>query len=160
MFFSDPGAAFMNLLEATRPGGQLTFVCWQPMLANEWLVIPGGALLEHVELPEVERADAPGMFALADPGRVQTLLEAAGWLEVECASQHVSMLVGGGGTLDDTVEFLRKSSMGRTLLAGLDPEVERRAVADVRRALLRHADSAGVRLDAAVWVFQAKAPSR
>src|SRR6516165_5201596 len=33
MFFDDPVAAFANLHTATRAGGRLVFVCWQP-LAN------------------------------------------------------------------------------------------------------------------------------
>jgi SAM-dependent methyltransferase len=158
MFFEDPVAAFVNLHGATRPGGRLTFVCWQPLLANQWLVVPGAAVLEHIgQLPEGGEADAPGMFALADPERTRSLLASAGWLDVTCNSAHVPMLVGGGGTLDDSVEFLRAGSIGRTLLANLDAETEGRAVAAVRQALSSHVDSDGVRLDAAVWVVQATA---
>ena len=33
------------------PGGRLAFVCWQPLAANQWLLVPGAALAEHVPLP-------------------------------------------------------------------------------------------------------------
>src|SRR5690242_10567588 len=38
MFFADPVAAFANIRSATRPGGRLVFVCWQPLAANQWLL--------------------------------------------------------------------------------------------------------------------------
>src|SRR5579862_4133640 len=52
MFFADPVAAFANIRSATRPGGRLAFACWQPLAAQQWLLVPGAALAEHVPLPE------------------------------------------------------------------------------------------------------------
>ena len=118
MFFADPVAAFANLREASKHGGRLVFVCWQPMMANQWLLVPGAALAEHVPLPDPGPADAPGMFALADPDRVRGILTEAGWREIDLTPTRASMLVGGGGTLEETVEFLRTGSMGRTMLDG------------------------------------------
>jgi ubiquinone/menaquinone biosynthesis C-methylase UbiE len=51
MFFADPVAAFANIRSATRPAGRLAFVCWQPLAANQWLLVPGAALAEHVPPP-------------------------------------------------------------------------------------------------------------
>ncbi len=75
MFFENPVAAFTNLRQAARPRGRLAFACWQPMAANEWLLVPGAALAEHVPLPEPAPADAPGMFALADADRTRSILD-------------------------------------------------------------------------------------
>ena len=47
MFFADPGAAFANLALALRPDGRLCIATWQPLEANDWLAIPGAALLNH-----------------------------------------------------------------------------------------------------------------
>ena len=157
MFFADPVAAFANLREASKHGGRLLFVCWQPMMANQWLLVPGAALAEHVPLPDPGPADAPGMFALADPDRVRGILTEAGWREIDLTPTRTSMLVGGGGTLEETVEFLRTGSMGRTMLDGSDPDTEARAVASVRAALATYADLEGVHLDAAVWLVCAAA---
>jgi ribosomal protein L31E len=65
------------------------------------------------------------------------------------------MLVGGGGSLDDAVEFLCTGSMGRTVLAGADDETAARAVRAVRDALAEHLADDGVRLDTAVWCVSA-----
>jgi SAM-dependent methyltransferase len=157
MFFDDPVAAFTNLHRATKAGGRLSFVCWQPMAANQWLLVPGAALAEHVPLPDLGSPDAPGMFAFSDPDRVRALLAGAGWHEVAVMPASTSLLLAGGGTLDEAVEFLRTGSMGRTLLADADPDSEARAVESVRAALAPYLASDGVRLDAAVWLVSALA---
>lgn len=157
MFFDDPVAAFSNLRQAAKPGGRLVFVCWQQMTANPWLLIPGAALAEHVPLPEPASPDAPGMFALADPDRLRGILADAGWSAVNATPVTTSMLVGGGGTVEESVEFLRGGSMARAVLANADPVTEQRALASVRLALVPYADSEGVHLDAAVWIVRATA---
>lgn len=157
MFFDDPVAAFANIRAATRPAGRLVFVCWQPQAANEWMLVPGGALAEHVPPPAPAPSGGPGMFAFADPDRIRQVLAGAGWRDIEITSEHRSILVGGGGSVEDAVEFLRTGSMGRTMLAAADPGTAARALASVRSALAEHADAEGVRLSAAVWLVQAAA---
>jgi len=158
MFFADPVAAFANIRSATRPGGRLAFACWQPLAAQQWLLVPGAALAEHVPLPEgFGSGDGPGMFAFSDPGRPREILTAAGWRDIEIAAVEASILVGGGGSIEDAVEFMRTGSMGRTMLAGADADTADRAVASVRAALAPYADADGVRMDAGVWLVQAVA---
>jgi SAM-dependent methyltransferase len=157
MFFDDPAAAFGNLRRATKPGGRMIFASWQPMDANAWLLVPGAALAEHVPLPEPGSPDAPGMFALADPDRVRSILTGAGWTKVDVTPESTPMLIGGGGTVDEVVEFLRGGSMARLALADADPATEGRALASLRSALVPYADSDGVRLGAGVWLVRAQA---
>jgi SAM-dependent methyltransferase len=157
MFFEDPVAAFANLRSATRPGGRLVFVCWQPLAANQWLLLPQRALAEHLALPAPAGA-GPGMFALADPDRIRSVLGAAGWTDVEVTSEQESILVAGGGSIDDAVEFLRTGSMARAMLAGADAATAARAIASMRAAISPHADAEGVHLEAAVWLVRAVAP--
>ena len=97
------------------------------------------------------------MFALADPERVRGILADAGWRDIEMTSAHTSILIGGGGTLDDAIEFVRTGSMARTMLADKDPGTQARALSAVRAALAPYLDADGVRLDAAVWLVRAQA---
>lgn len=113
--------------------------------------MPGAALAQHVPLPDLGGPGAPGMFAFADPGRIRAVLAAAGWHHIDIEPMRTSLLVGGGGGLDETVEFLRSGSMGRTLLGGVDAETSARAVLAVRDMLARHHSDGGVRLEAAIW---------
>lgn len=157
MFFADPVAAFSNLRTAAKADGRLVFICWQPAAANEWLLLPSGALAEHLPLPEPASPDAPGMFALADPDRVRAILTDAGWSGIEVIPASTPILVGGGGTVDDAVEFLRTGSIGRTMLAGADPITAANAIESVRAALIPHAGPDGVLLNASVWLVSARA---
>ena len=82
MFFADPEAAFANIARALRPDGRLCLATWQPLAANEWLTVPGAALLRHTELPATA-PDQPGMFAQSDPELVSATLAAAGFADVD-----------------------------------------------------------------------------
>ncbi len=97
------------------------------------------------------------MFAFADPLEISRVLEAAGWAEANSADTHVALHVGGRGSVDDAVDFIRSGSMGRTLLTGVDSETASRALASLRAALAPHHDGDGVRLDVAVWLVTARA---
>jgi len=157
MFFADPVRAFANIHGATRDGGRLAFVCWQPLIENEWLLVPGGAIAQHVPLPDLGSPNAPGMFAFADPDRIRTTLTDAGWRDIDVASRHTPLLVGGGGSIEDAVGFLREGSIGRAVLAGTDGPTAERALGAVRDALMPYLTADGVQLDAAVWLVRASA---
>jgi SAM-dependent methyltransferase len=157
MFFDDPVAAFANLHRATRPDGRLTFVCWQALAENEWLLVPGAALAKHVSLPTAAASASSGMFAFAEADRVRHVLSEAGWRDVTTSSQHTPMLVGGAGTIDEAVEFLRTGSIGRTLLANAAPDAAALGLDAVRDAFAQHFTGEGVELDAAVWLVRATA---
>ena len=82
MFFNDPVAAFTNIGGGLRPGGTLALLAWRALQENEWLMSLRGALAVGRELP-VPPPDAPTPFALADPERVRTILESAGFHDVD-----------------------------------------------------------------------------
>jgi hypothetical protein len=97
------------------------------------------------------------MFAFADPDRSRQILAAAGWRDIGVSSEQVSILAGGGGSVEQAVGFLRTGSMARMMLAGADAATADRAVASLRAALAPYADTEGVHLGAAVWLVQALA---
>ena len=157
MFFADPVAAFANVRRALRPDGRIAFACWQAMVANPWYGVPRSAALEHVPPPPALPADAAGPLALADPDRTRLLLRDAGWHDIELAPHDTTVLLGGPGSLDAAVEFLRAGSMGHTLLANVDEATEARALDAVRAALTPFTEADGVRFPAAIWLVTARA---
>src|SRR5205809_586276 len=95
MFFDDPKAAFSNLAGALVTGGRLAFVCWQDLVSNPFIAVPGLAIAQHVELPDMGWRDAPGMFALADPMHIRSLLANAGFVDVVIEPLAEEILPGG-----------------------------------------------------------------
>jgi SAM-dependent methyltransferase len=156
MFFDDPVAAFVNLRRITRPGGQLAFVCWQARVANEWMTVPTSALIRHVPPPPAAPPGAPGMCAFADPDDPRRVLDDAGWQDITIDSLSIPLLLGGPGTVDTAVDFLRNGSMGRTMLTGADPATQAKALDEVRTSLEPYLTSDGVRLGSSVWLVSAR----
>jgi SAM-dependent methyltransferase len=82
MFAADPEAAARELRRVLRPGGRLALAAWDAPERNPWANLPRQALVE-LGHAEPRPPDARDMFAMAPPGRLGELLEAAGFTEVE-----------------------------------------------------------------------------
>jgi SAM-dependent methyltransferase len=83
MLFVDPLAALVETRRVLRSGGRVALAVWGSPLATPWLAIPSRVIEEHglVEPPADE--NAPGAFALSDPARLRSLLEEAGFEDIE-----------------------------------------------------------------------------
>jgi SAM-dependent methyltransferase len=156
MFFADPVAAFTNIATALRPGGRVAFVCWQALFANEWVAVPGAALIPIVGPPDMPPPDAPGPFAFADRDRLHGILADAGFSNIDLEDVHLPALLGGGLPVDDAVAFLAEGGMGKRFLANADGPTTERALAAVRDALAAYETPDGVRLDSAAWLVRAQ----
>lgn len=136
MFFDDPVAAFANLRKAVRPGGRLALAVWASLPEQEWITVAMAAALAHLPPSEPSGAaaaeDAPGIFSLARPERTIDLLTRAGWDGVAVDRHEREVRIGGGGTVDDAVEFLARTGPARALLGGVDEATVARALDAVR----------------------------
>ena len=160
MFFADPRAAFANLRRALVPGGRLVTVCWQSLDRNDWMRVPGNALAQVVPLGDLAEPGQPGPFSLSSPDELTNLLGDTGWDDITVDGWTFPVPVGGARSLDDAVEFVRGGSLGRSVLAGVSPTVERRALGCVRDALAPFVTADGVMLPGAAWLVGATNPSR
>jgi len=159
MFFDDPVRAFTNIRRALSAGGRAAFVSWQDLHANEWLTLIADAVSRHAELPEFGgQARGPGMFALSEPDDITALLGAAGFDRVTCDSYTPTIVVGGGGSLDDSIDVLLDNPMPRGLLGFVDPSARDDVLRTVHAELVgRYQQGVGIRLGAAAWVVAAQA---
>jgi ubiquinone/menaquinone biosynthesis C-methylase UbiE len=94
MLIVDPAAALREMRRVLRPRGRAAVAVWAGPDENPWATIPTRALVElgHAEPPD---PNAPGMFALAADGRLTTLLEEAGFVEVVVESVALERVSAG-----------------------------------------------------------------
>lgn len=156
MFFADPVAAFTNLRSALRAGARLSFVCWQAVQENPWMIVPMGAALQHIPPPPIPAPDAPGPFSFANPDRVRGILAAAGFESIQLDSLRETLTVGGMGSLDAAVEFLLQIGPTARVLRELDPTLTQKVAASVRQALEPYHTDEGLRMPSAAWLVSAR----
>lgn len=153
MFFDDPLAAFDNIASALGPGGRLCFITWQPLVANEWLLVPGAALLEYGSLPDSQNDGRPGMFAQSDPNTVAAVLRGSGFTDISVEAVTVPMHLGADP--DEAADYLADTGMGRAVLDTMAPHQQRAALDAVRDVLREHHTPDGVILSAGILVTSA-----
>jgi SAM-dependent methyltransferase len=162
MFFEDPVAAFANVLAGTRPGGRLSFACWRGLPDNPWVSIPMGPIFQHVPPPAeaVPAASAnPGMFALADEGRIRQVLADAGWTGVDVRAEDGPVSLGPDESVEDVVAYLLDDGPARHLVEGVAPELVDQIAADLVAALAPYATEDGVVLQGGAWLVTALVPN-
>lgn len=156
MFFADQTAALANIRRGLRPRGRLCLATWQPLVANDWLTIPGAALLRYGSLPGAA-ASGRGMFAQSDAESVTATLHAAGYADPQF--EPVELTLALGADPNEAVDYLAGTGPGGAVLDSV-PDDQRPAALDAVRAVLAdHAEPGGVRLGAAIWIITASNPT-
>lgn len=149
MFFADPVAAFTNIGQALRPGGRLVLLVWQEYARNEWA---SGLIPIRATGP----ADGPGPFSLADPAVTETLLTAAGFIDVAFSDVHEPVYFGVDS--DAAFDNLLRLQGFKELFAALDADAAEAARARLRAALAEHLTDTGVCFDSRAWIVTARRP--
>jgi SAM-dependent methyltransferase len=157
MFFAEPIAAFANVRRALRPGGLLSFVCWQNVFENEWMLVPGMAVASVTgSVPPLPAPGEPGPFSLADPDRVQAVLAGAGFDRID-VMPHNDAVVRAEDRIADIARISTRVGAAREALRDADDGTRRRAVEAVESALRERAEDGYVRASRAVWLVTAQA---
>jgi SAM-dependent methyltransferase len=156
MFFSDATNGFANLLQALRAGGRLGFVCWQAPVENPWIIRPMEIAARYVELPFGSDPTAPGPFSLADPERIRTVLDNAGFVDIAIEPRSAPTTLGAD--LDDAVDFLFGLMSPVAALRENDPDKAAELRADLIDELSDWAGPDGVQSPSAVWIVTAGRP--
>jgi SAM-dependent methyltransferase len=157
MFFADPVAAFANVRGALRPGGMLSFVCWQSVFDNEWMLIPGVAVAAVTgSLPPAPGPDEPGPFSLADPGRVRAVLDAAGFSSI-AVTPHADQVVISEAGIPEAAWASTQRGAVRQALQDADEPTRERALAAIEAAFRERLQDGEVRASRGVLLVTGRA---
>jgi SAM-dependent methyltransferase len=151
MFFTDPIAAFTNIARAARTRARLAMMVWQSEERNEWATAIRQTLTFEDAPAPVTRPDP---FSLADPARVQSILVAAGFVEVGIADVREPVYYGPDAAA--ALDLVRDMRTVRELLARLNAVAAQRVLARLRRVLAAHETRAGVLFESRAWLVTAR----
>ncbi len=156
MFFADPMAAFRNLASATRPGGRLAFVCWQPIDRNPWMLAPVQVLRQLIDDPPPPPPAGVGPFAFGDPTYVERVLTDAGWSGSSIESFETTARLGGNDGVPGAVDQVLATTAARALLVNAGEDLRQRAAAALTERFEAVSVDGVVGLPAAAWLVTAR----
>ena len=151
MFFLDPVAAFANMGWALRPDGRLVMMVWQGHEQNEWSLAIEEALRGSSVAPASE---VPDPFSLADPARVEGILDAAGFTDVTFTDVHRPIYYGRD--VAEALEWVRGFTCTKEVIEHSGTASAERALGRLRTTLAAHAGRDGIWFDSRAWIVKAR----
>lgn len=156
MFFEDPVAAFANIRSQMAADGRLCFACWKSPRENEWVSLPMSVVRKHIQDDTPPDPLAPGPFAFADDKRIASILEEAGWRDINIAPTDFDM--AWGESPEAAAHGLIERGPLRRIFVG-DPsiteETKQTIIKGIQDAL--PPSEGGIFLKGAIWIVTAKA---
>jgi SAM-dependent methyltransferase len=152
MFFADPVRAFANLRNAASKEATLCFVAWRSPAENRFMTTAERAAASLLPNLPARRADAPGQFGFADARRVQSILAASGWTNIDIQPIDVAC------TLPENELSRYGARLGPVGIAlrEADPRTRDQVVAVVRKAFEPYVHGDEVRFTACCWKVDAR----
>jgi SAM-dependent methyltransferase len=155
MFFADPVRAFRNFASATRRGGRLVFVCWQPLERTPWMMAAPSVLRSLMEDPPPPPPPGAGPFAFGDTAFIGRVLAEAGWTEPSIAPFETQARMGGNDGVLGAVNQSLGNSAAKALLAVGDATLRDRAAAILTDQFEALSVDGVVTFAAAAWLVTA-----
>lgn len=154
MFMPDPVACLRLAHGVMKEGAHLAVACWDTPDKNPFVSLLIQELSKHMDVPRPPPG-APGIFALADPQRLQQVIEAAGFHNVELASVEINVVeVEDGRAYWEAMSDLAAPVM--TLVNLLDASTRERYINDVIAAADAMKQGDTLRMRGTTWVAAAE----
>jgi ubiquinone/menaquinone biosynthesis C-methylase UbiE len=143
MLMADPATALAETRRVLRDGGRVSLSVWGAAERNPWASVPARALMEHTGAPPPNPTD-PGIFAMADPGRVRSLVQDAGFAEPQLDEVEVRWRFSD---FDAYWRYVTELAGGIAMVLQAMPESDREAVREtVERAAGEYRVDGGLEL--------------
>ena len=158
MFFPEPELAFAHVHHALVDGGRLGFVCFQGPFDNPMILQPVMAAAAHVEMLPPPGPAEPSPFSLADPDRVRSLLQSAGFGHIAIEPGPTSADLGPADDLESTAHRALEQNPGIAPgLAAALPTTRQAAIDAAADVMSSHVVNGRVVMAAATWIVTARA---
>ncbi|MET7423265.1 methyltransferase domain-containing protein [Dactylosporangium sp. NPDC005555] len=158
MLFADPVAGCAAVRRSLRPGGRFAATVFRSGAGNAWLpaAVLGAAPFVGA-LPPLPVGAEPGPFALADPGRIQRVLTAAGFADVATEAHDVHLTAPDDP--GDVAEWLIDLGPAGAPFRQSSSQAQAAARTGAANLLERFREpGVGYRIPAALWLVTARAP--
>ena len=152
MFFDDSARAFANLRRAAREGAELRFLTWRSAAENPFMTTAERAAAPLLPNLPARRPDAPGQFAFADRRRVNSILEASRWTEIDIQPIDVACTFPE----KQLVPYLTRLGPVGLILQDSDEQTRAQVIETVRAAFDPFVQTTEVRFTAACWMVGAR----
>lgn len=150
MFMPQPERCLAAVYRLLKPGARMTLACWSTPDKNPFISLLTQALGKYMELPKPPPG-APGIFAFADPERLRSVIEAAGFRDVELEEMVIDFIeVDSGKAYWDAMSDLAAPVM--LLVEQLDTTLRGQFVEDVISSAEALKQDGMVRLRGTTWL--------
>jgi SAM-dependent methyltransferase len=150
MFMPDALACLRSAHAALKAGGRIAVACWAGPERNPWVSLPAGILMRLAGIPKPP-PEAPGVFAYADPKRLEGVLAEAGFKNV--AIEPVELPMIDFDTFDEYWTWARELvGPVASMLEKLTPEQTAAAAAELKAEVAKLSPGGRTVLGGTTWV--------
>jgi ubiquinone/menaquinone biosynthesis C-methylase UbiE len=150
MFMPDAVACLRQVHKALKPGAHVAVACWASPEQNLWASVPAKLLMKAAEVPPPPPG-APGMFAYADPKRIESTLAEAGFKSITV--EPVELTVADFDSAAEYWTFTRElAGPVAALLAKLSPEKQASVTSEILAEVDRLSPGGRTVLRGVTWV--------
>jgi ubiquinone/menaquinone biosynthesis C-methylase UbiE len=154
MFMPEPTACLELVHGVMKDNARLAVACWTAPDQNPFVSLLMQVLANHMELPRPPPG-TPGIFALADPQRLQQVIESAGFRNVVLESVEIDVVeVENGQQYWEAMSDLAAPVM--TLVNQLDTATRKAYASEVIAAAERLRQGDTLRMRGTTWVASAE----